>query len=138
MKPDEDITKDGNFFSNEYDLKMAQGVSRFIFGISEPEGNSYHFILSICMNDLQINGKSEKAERLQTSSEMSYSLSIAFLFILLMKLISFLKIKILEMDVIAVICLGALSLLFYYRGWRMRKYYVRCLVRSYALLHKIV
>ena len=133
------ITMDGkSVFSNPNDLVLAKTVKASIPHLEKTERkiteNADRYMASVCTNDLEINGKSGKTERLQTLAEMSFSLSLGFLVLSLAEF----ALSIGDNDwhgfAIGGVTLAA-GVLFGGRGFRMQKYYLRCLIRTYAVEH---
>lgn len=144
------LSEDGVIFTNINDLNLLQGVkASIIHEVDESENekeNTDRYVVSVCTNDLQAKGKADKAERLQVMSELSESLSVGFLLLGVVKLLGILHsvlcngqpIETMRCGLIACVALLFLYFLFLERAQRMHKYYLRCLVRTYAVVNNIM
>lgn len=136
-------------FTNVNDIALLEGVKVCISpkkdDIKDKKENFDRYVVSVCTNDLQAKGKADKAERLQVMSEMSESLSVGFLLLGGVKLLEILHsvlcngqpIETIRSGLVACVVLLFLYVLFLERAQRMHKYYLRCLIRTYAIVNNI-
>lgn len=135
------LSEDGAIFTNINDKNLLQGVKASILHKDDKrkskKENVDRYVVSICTNDLQAKSKVDKAERLQVLSEMSESLSVGFGLLALIKLGTNIGLATSLQDWIALGALPLLCGLFLLRAQRMHKYYLRCLIRTYAIINNI-
>ena len=130
-------------FTNSKDQEMAQRVKCYILKQDTSDVNTDEYVASVCCNDLQVNGQFDNAHGLQKESEFALSLSVAAG--LLAGIVGIAMVihnaNQLEYEVCTawgVIVLSLfLSVLFFFRSKRMHKYYLRCLIRTYAVAHEL-
>ena len=136
------FTVDDRFFKGE-DLAMAQRVKSFILKKDEADTTSDDYVASVCCNELQVKGQFSNAGGLQKESEFALSLSIAFVAIAGITGAAMIycnqnQIKFEECrSWLAVALTLLLSVLFFFRSKRMHKYYTRCLIRTFAVVHDL-
>lgn len=143
------LSKGKTIFTNANDIVLLECVKASICpkedDIKDKKENFDRYVVSVCTNDLQAKGKADKAERLQVMSEMSESLSVGFLILGVVKLFEILcsvlcngqLIGTMLSDLIACMVVLFLCVLFLERAQRMHKYYLRCLIRTYAIVNNI-
>lgn len=135
------LSEDGVIFTNINDKNLLQGVKTSILHednkTQNKKENTDRYIVSVCTNDLQAKGKADKAERLQVMSEMSESLSVGFGLLALVKIGTNIILAASLWDWIAFVALLLLCGLLLLRAQRMHKYYLRCLIRTYAVVNNI-
>ena len=135
------LSEDGVIFTNINDKNLLQGVKASVLHEAtkskNKKENTDRYIVSVCTNDLQAKGKADKAERLQVLSEMSESLSVGFGLLSLVKICTNIILVASLLDWIAFGGLLLLCGLFLLRAQRMHKYYLRCLIRTYAVVNNI-
>lgn len=138
---DTDFTTENKFYENQEDLNMAKRVKASVVKGSDFSKTTDKYVASVCCNTLQVKGNITSADRLKTQSELALSLSVATGVITIGAVIiaiwyNNLKIDFeLEKIMTSVGLSGLLSVLFLFRGIRMHKYYIRSLIRTYAVLN---
>lgn len=136
------FTDQDKFFSGA-DLEMAKRVKTHVLKKDETDTASDAYVASVCCNDLQVNKNIAGASGLQKESEFALSLSVAAILLAGIVGIAMVihNINQLEYEVIAAWITIAISLLlsvlFFFRSKRMHKYYIRCLIRTFAVTHKL-
>ncbi len=136
------FTDQKRFFTGA-DLEMAKRVKTHVLKKDETDTASDAYVASVCCNDLQVNKNIAGASGLQKESEFALSLSVAA--ILLAGIVGIAmaihNVNQLEYEVciawVAIALSLALSVLFFFRSKRMHKYYIRSLIRTYAVTHKL-
>ena len=127
------------FFKNDCDKQMLEQVKMHILGNKKeyPE-NDKTYITSVCVNELQIKNTIASSDRLKTQSEMALSICIATAVIGIVTLIfSFAGNINIVSNISTVIVLLIISMIFYARSRRMHRYYIRCLIRTYAISNNL-
>ena len=133
------LSKKKYFFDNDYDEEMLEQVKIHILGGKEKyTEKDEEYITSVCVNELQTKNAIASSDRLKTQSEMALSICIATAVIGTVTLIfSFVgKINI-ALTIATVIALLIASMIFFARSRRMHRYYIRCLIRTYAVLNNL-
>ncbi len=133
------VANEDYFFEDNSDKEMLKRVKKHILGEKE-EDKSY--ITSVCVNELQIKGAITSPDRLKTQSEMALSICIALLLIAVGTTISGIICYFIEgirvvLTITTVFISLIFSMLFYVRSIRMHKHYIRCLIRTYAVLNNL-
>lgn len=130
-------------FDNEEDLAMAQRVKTFVWKKEKADSKSDEYVASVCCNELQIKKQFVNADGLRKESEFALSLSIAFgLFVILTAFtMGYCCVMESEYEVLfSHLSMGIsviLAILFFNRSKRMHKFYMRCLIRTYAVVHEL-
>ncbi len=133
------LRKQDYFFKCDCDKEMLDRVKVHILGnektITEDDET---YITSVCVNELQIKNAITAPDRFITQSEMALSICIAtaimFITTLVAGIICLCVYKInVALTIATLISLPIISLIFYHRSKRMHRYYIRCLIRTYAV-----
>ncbi len=127
------------FFKNDCDKRMLEQVKEYILGDEKeyPE-NDETYITSVCVNELQTKNAIASSDRLKTQSEMALSICIATAVIGIVTLIFSFIIEInIALTIANVIALLIASMIFFNRSKRMHRYYIRCLIRTYAISNNL-
>ena len=138
-----DFTGDTDVFVNDADEKMAKQVIAYVLKDNRTNKNSDEYVASVCCNDLQVKGLFANAHGLQKESESAFSLAVAFgllatLVIILAVVRAFMQLECRGFGIGFVLFFSVVfSALFYSRSKRMHKYYLRCLIRTYAVAHEL-
>lgn len=161
---DGDISSNGNrVFDNKYDKQMVHNIRAYIIRDKkqcsheakskkeklkdkkqqeteqlDEDRSQNRYIISVATNDLEVSGHSGKAERLQTSSEQSCALGCAFALLFIIKTSTTIHPGIVCKEILICVGLLVLSALFFARAARMRRYHLRCLIRTYAVAHDLI
>ncbi len=133
------LSKKDDFFKNDYDKEMLEKVKVHILGDKEKyTDKDEEYITSVCCNELQINNAVASSDRLKTQSEMSLSICIATIFIIVIIVIGIFigKTNTFEGFMVSLLLL-IISIIFYVRSKRMQEHYIRCLIRTYAVLNNL-
>ena len=142
-KPFCTIFTDNNVFVNDEDRAMAQRVKTFVLKKENGDTKSDEYVASVCCNELQVKKQFTNADGLRKESEFALSLSIAFglLVILIALTMGYFCIMEFEYEVLfshlSVGLSAVLAVLFFDRSKRMHKFYMRCLIRTYAVIHEL-
>lgn len=137
------LSKEDYFFKNDCDKQMLKKVKVYILGDKKeyPEDDET-YITSVCVNELQIKNTIASSDRLKTQSEMALSICISSAIIGIVALVAGIichfvgEINILSIIVTAIV-LPIISMIFFIRSKRMHRYYIRCLIRTYAVLNDL-
>ncbi len=137
------LSKKNYFFKTDCDKEMLEQVKVYVLGNKKeyPE-NDETYITSVCVNELQTKNAVASSDRLKTQSEMALSICIASAAISIITLIAGIicyfvwEINIL-LTIVTVIVLPIISMIFFIRSKRMHRYYIRCLIRTYAILNNL-
>lgn len=136
------FTDQKRFFTGA-DLEMAKRVKTHVLKKDETDTASDAYVASVCCNDLQVNKNIAGASGLQKESEFALSLSVAAILLAGIVGIAMVihNVNQLEYEVcttwITIAISLLLSVLFFFRSKRMHKYYLRCLIRTYAVIHEL-
>ena len=127
------------FFKNDCDKQMLERVKIHILGDKEKYAEKdEEYITSVCVNEQQTKNVIASSDRLKTQSEMALSICIATVIIGVITLIfSFVGNINIVSNISTVIVLLIISMIFYARSKRMHRYYIRCLIRTYAVLNNL-
>ena len=128
------VANEDDFFEDNSDKEMLKRVKKHILGENEEDKT---YITSVCINELQIKGAITSPDRLKTQSEMALSICIATALIGIGTFILGIIHSFVGAIIVSVILFPIISMLFYVRSIRMHKHYIRCLIRSYAVLNNL-
>ena len=128
------VANEDDFFEDNSDKEMLKRVKKHILGENEEDKT---YITSVCINELQIKGAITSPDRLKTQSEMALSICIATALIGIGTLIAGIIYSVIGAIIVSVILFPIISTLFYIRSIRMHKHYIRCLIRTYAILNNL-
>ncbi len=137
------LSKEDYFFNNDCDKQMLKKVKVYILGDKKeyPEDDEI-YITSVCVNELQTKNAIASSDRLKTQSEMALSICISSaiisIFALVAGIICYFVGEINIASILAiVIALTIVLIIFFARSRRMHRYYIRCLIRTYAVLNNL-
>ena len=128
------VANEDDFFEDNSDKEMLKRVKKHILGENEEDKT---YITSVCINELQIKGAITSPDRLKTQSEMALSICIATALIGIGTFILGIIHSFVGAIIVSVILFPIISMLFYVRSIRMHKHYIRCLIRTYAVLNNL-
>ena len=142
-EPFSTIFTGNNVFDNDEDLAMAQRVKTFVLKKEKADTKSDEYVASVCCNELQIKKQFTNADGLRKESEFALSLSIAFGLLVILTAFAMVYSCIMESEyevLYSHLSMGIsaiLAVLFFGRSKRMHKFYLRCLIRTYAVIHEL-
>lgn len=142
-KPFCTIFTDNNVFINAEDAAMAQRVKTYVLKKDEADTTSDEYVASVCCNELQVNKQFANTDGLRKEAEFALSLSIAFGLLVILTALAMGCFCIMEFEyevLFSHLSMGlsaVLAVLFFGRSKRMHKYYIRCLIRTYAVVHEL-
>ena len=128
------VANEEDFFDDKADKEMLKRVKKHILGENQEDRT---YITSVCVNELQIKGAITSPDRLKTQSEMALSICIATALIGIGTFILGIIYSVVGAIIVSVILFPIISILFYIRSIRMHKHYIRCLIRTYAILNNL-